>query len=113
MVVRLFLTAFPELKEDKCHICREYQTQIIGPLREIVQLGTKEVAEILLREAYFLYTEGKYHDSEHFQRDTVNIYTLLFGSEYYNTLIGMNGLVLTYYALGRMKEAAILSEKGS
>ena len=110
MVTALFLIAFPEFDEDKRQICRRYQTQVVGPLVDLMGLGTEDIAKLLLRVAYFLYADGKYFDGEHLARKAVEIYIALFGHEDYRTLTGMNNLASTYDALGRMKEAAALHE---
>ena len=111
MTAALFLYAFPNFEEDKRHICRRFQTQIVGPLEVIMRLGTEDVAEILHRVAMFLYNDGKYYDIERFESKAIEIYIALFGQEDSRSLTAMNNLASIYGALGRTKEAAALHEK--
>src|SRR5437667_6291961 len=97
--VALFLCAFPEFQEDKRHICRRYQAQVVGPLLGVIELGTEDVAKVRLRVGYFLYKDGNYYEGEHFEHKAVEMYTVLFGLGDNRTLMSMNNLAETYGAL--------------
>ena len=63
MIASLFLSAFPEFHENKRQICRQYQTQVVGPLLALMGLGTEDIAKLLLL-GNFLNVDGKYFDGE-------------------------------------------------
>ena len=111
IAVALFLCAFPDFEEDKRQICRRYQSQVVGPLLAVIELGTENVAEALFTVGSFLYKDGKYHEGKELEYQAVEICSVLFGPEDRRTLWGMNNLALTYLALGCMEEAAALIEK--
>jgi len=111
LVTGLFLCAFPEFEQDNRQTCRKYQTQVVGPLLAITELNTEQVAEVLLRVGYFLYSDGKYQDGEQFESRAVDMYTGLYGAEDARTLLGMSNLAATYHDLGKTKEAADLHKK--
>jgi hypothetical protein len=111
MVVALFLCAFPPFEKDKLQTCRQYQAQVVGPLRAIMELDTEDVARVPLWVGHFLHVDGRYHDAEHFERRAIQICTALFGSEDLSTLECMNSLAETYHSLGRTEDAAALHEK--
>jgi len=111
MVVALFLRAFPEFQEDNRQICRQYQAQVVQPLLAVIELRIENVATMLLRVGNFLYEDGKYYESEDFQRNAMEIFTVLFGPEDHLTLTAMNNLANTYGLQGRPGEAAVLHEQ--
>ena len=109
--ISLFLSAFPDFEKDKRQICRRYQAQVLGPLLAVIELGTEDVANVLLRVGYFLSRDGKYYNGEQFEHKAVEMCTVLFGPEDNRTLLSMNNLASTYRALGRTKAAASLHQK--
>src|SRR5271170_1348308 len=111
IAVALFGCAFPQFQEDERQICREYQSQVVGPLLTLTELGTEEVANVLLRVGCFLYADGKSDGAERFQGKAVELYTVIFSDDDSRTLTAMGHLAETYRDLGRTIEAADLQQQ--
>jgi tetratricopeptide (TPR) repeat protein len=109
--VALFLSAFPVFEENNRQICRRYQVQVLGPLRTISKICSKDVADMSERLGYFLNVDGKFEDAEQLQRSAIDIYRYLFGSENARTLKAMSNIGETYLALGQMKDAETLQNE--
>jgi len=113
-ILDLFILAFPLLEpgeEEKRPVCRRYQSQVDGPLQNLLHLGTEKVAAMSARLSAFLYADGIIAACLPFLSMAVEICTNLFGAEDRRTLISVGYLADVYLFLGRFEEALWLNEQ--
>ena len=100
-----------ECTNETRHLCRIYQSQVVGPLLHIKALHTQKFADVMERVGKFLMIDGKYKDSERLLLRVVEMRIEISGTDHPSLLISMTNLAGTYRAQGRMAEAAMLVAK--
>jgi len=104
--------AFPHAWDEKTWtLCRLYVGQAMGPLMDPESSATEKSASVMNRVGWFLRDDGKLNDSEHLLMRSCEICLRILGAEHPDTLTSMNNLASTYWAQGRMAEAAALQEE--
>ena len=111
-VIHLCNKVFPKtVTNETMDLCRRFQNQVLEPVIEAAGVQSSSASTLLSRIASFLGEDGKYGDSERFNKLSLDINKTLLGDEHPSTLTSMNDLALTYYHQGKLQEAADLQEQ--
>jgi tetratricopeptide (TPR) repeat protein len=113
MAVDLFLSAFSKVSSENTFLCRQFQSQVVGPLIGSIsgQLYTEAAGEILGRVGIFLCYDGKFANSERLLVESVKTFRKLLGNDNPRSLIALHDLGIVYYFRDRLKEACELQEQ--
>ena len=111
LVIGICQKSFPmEWSSETRHRCRNYFSQVVGPLLDAKSVQTLELAEIMELVGLFLRYDGKNVESSKLLNEVINIRAAILGNDHTNTLKSMEHLANTYWHQGRMTEAAKLHE---
>jgi len=112
MTIDICDQSFPkEWTNENRKICRDYVSQVMGPLLSVEVIRTEKSASVMYRVGRFLREDGKIRDSERILLQAVEINTEILGDDHHDTLMTMDDLAMAYLGQGKTAEAGVTQEQ--
>ena len=110
MIVDICDGAFPQECGKNRALCREYVSQVMGPLCDPEVSETEKSAKVMEHVGSFLRRDGKFIDSERLLSRSLEMRRRILGPHHPDTLTSMDNLARTYSVLHRTDAESRMKE---